>query len=205
MSITKLFLSVSVIAMFAVGSAWATTPGDGADIMESHGVWGNDYDDENATGIASVAYVNRAVNAAGVAAQNAEDHAAAAGRLAYNVEVALEGKLDNTGNLPSTLYSTNEEGTFMPAVLYGLRTDQDGALYVNVDNETLKISADNKVYAETADEDKPGVVKQGENITITDGKVNVATATATTAGVMNWGQVPAGSPTSTTSAQIWIE
>ncbi|MBE6461944.1 MAG: hypothetical protein E7006_03860 [Alphaproteobacteria bacterium] len=47
----------------------------------------------------------------------------------------------------------------------------------------------------------------GTNVTISDldNSINVATANATTAGVAEWGTVPAGSATSTTSAKIWIE
>ena len=46
---------------------------------------------------------------------------------------------------------------------------------------------------------------QGTNVTISNNTINVATASATTAGVAEWGTVPAGSATSTTSAKIWIE
>ena len=46
---------------------------------------------------------------------------------------------------------------------------------------------------------------QGTNVTISNNTINVATANATTAGVAEWGTVPAGSATSTTSAKIWIE
>lgn len=50
-----------------------------------------------------------------------------------------------------------------------------------------------------------GVVKQGANTTISNGVVSVATGTPSTLGVVKVGQIPSGSATSTTYAQIWVQ
>ena len=45
----------------------------------------------------------------------------------------------------------------------------------------------------------------GDTMVVNNGVLNAKTATASVPGVMKWGEVPSGSATSTTSAQIWIE
>ncbi|MDW2958241.1 MAG: hypothetical protein R8M37_00290 [Alphaproteobacteria bacterium] len=126
MSRAKLFLSVSVIAMFAVGSAWATTPAGteddtvatshSADIYPSNlgpitaadgiAVAVSQFKD---SGIAGVTYVNRMVGVAGGAAQQAENHAAAAGAYAIaaaksadEAKDALSDKEDVANKLKTT-------------------------------------------------------------------------------------------------------
>lgn len=140
MSITKLILSVSVIAMFAVGSAWATDPNDTSDtndtvatshsadiypsalgpITTAEGIAGavSQFKD---SGIAGVKYVNRMVGVAGGAAQQAEDHAAAAGASAMaaaesadEAKLALSGKFDNTSTVKNAIVTTDANGKVAP-------------------------------------------------------------------------------------------
>lgn len=147
MSITKLFLSVSVIAMFAVGSAWATDPKNTSDtddtvatshsadiypsalepITTAEGIAGavSQFKD---SGIAGVTYVNRMVGVAGGAAQQAEDHAAAAGASAIAAQTAadeakesadeaksaLNDKFDNTSTVKNAIVTTDANGKVAP-------------------------------------------------------------------------------------------
>ena len=83
-------------------------------------------------------------------------------------------------------------------------TDSNGTAASRAPGDTMVVN-NGVLDAKTASGNSLGVVKQGTNTTITNGAVNVATASASVSGVMKWGEVPAGSPTSTTSAQIWIE
>ena len=80
---TKFVFAVSLVAMLAVGSAWASVPGDGEKVDKVHDVY-TDQSPTTGAGIAGVSYVNRAVNKAGASAQAAEDHAAAAGKSALD-------------------------------------------------------------------------------------------------------------------------
>lgn len=83
---TKFVFAVSLVAMLAVSSAWASLPGNDEDVGDVHTVYTNqsptDTKVEGGTAIAGVTYVNRAVNKAGAAATAAEQHAAAAGKSA---------------------------------------------------------------------------------------------------------------------------
>ena len=80
---TKFVFAVSLVAMLAVGSAWANTPGDNEKVDKVHDVY-TDQSPTTGAGMAGVSYVNRAVNKAGASAQAAEDHAAAAGKSALD-------------------------------------------------------------------------------------------------------------------------
>ena len=84
---TKFVFVVSLVAMLAVGSAWANTPGKDESVGAAHTVYTDQSptsteDEGGTTAIAGVTYVNRAVNKAGAAATAAEQHAAAAGKSA---------------------------------------------------------------------------------------------------------------------------
>lgn len=83
---TKFVFAVSLVAMLAVGSAWASAPGKNESVDTAHTVYTDQSptstEVEGGTAIAGVTYVNRAVNKAGAAATAAEAHAAAAGKSA---------------------------------------------------------------------------------------------------------------------------
>ena len=89
---TKFVFAVSLVAMLAVGSAWAYDPADTTSTADTvateHTVYTNQTPtstkDEGGTAIAGVSYVNRVVNKAGAAATAAEAHAAAAGASALD-------------------------------------------------------------------------------------------------------------------------
>ena len=57
----------------------------------------------------------------------------------------------------------------------------------------------------TANGSTLGLVKAGTNISISNGMVNVATATPSVLGVVKVGQIPSGSATATNYATIWVE
>lgn len=169
MSITKLFLSVSVIAMFAVGSAWATTPAgtENDTVGTLHNVYtqptnkGSGVNDL-ASGIAGVTYVNRMVGVAGGAAQLAEDHAAAAGAYAIaaaasadDAKEALEGKVDI------------EQGEENKQKV--MTTDVNGNVVAGAVGQSLTVSEDGTLSAPT-----DTVPTSGSNNLITSGAVKSA-------------------------------
>ena len=78
---TKFVFAVSLVAMLAVGSAWANAPVGDEKVDKVHDVY-TDQAPTTGAGIAGVSYVNRAVNKAGASAEAAEAHAAAAGASA---------------------------------------------------------------------------------------------------------------------------
>lgn len=82
---TKFVFAVSLVAMLAVGSAWAYDPADTSSTTDTVATEHKVYTDQTPTtgaGIAGVSYVNKAVNKAGASATAAEAHAAAAGASA---------------------------------------------------------------------------------------------------------------------------
>lgn len=289
MSITKLFLSVSVIAMFAVGSAWATDPKNTSDtndtVATSHSAdiypsalrpittaedIAGAVSQFKDSGIAGVTYVNRMVGVAGGAAQKAEEHAAAAGASAIDAQTAA-GKAKESADAATsalankqdkaTAVKVTESGTAVGSATVPVYVDSTGLVKVITSYSGKAASATEADSAAKATADASGnvitstyatkselttglsgkqdtlepntnikgsgsvaVTKTGEvitvfgtdndttytagtNVTITgeNNAINVATANGGNLGVMKWGQVPSGSPTSTTSAQIWIE
>lgn len=171
MSITKLFLSVSVIAMFAVGSAWATDPENTRDdasdtVATSHrdDIYPSGLGPITAadgitaalsqfkgSGIAGVTYVNRMVGVAGGAAQQAEDHAAAAGAYAIDAaesadeaKSALEGKVDieqGEENKQKVMTTDVNGNVVAGAVGQSLTVSEDGTLSAPTDIEPTEGSA----------------------------------------------------------------
>ena len=115
---TKFVFAVSLVAMLAVGSAWANAPGKDGSVGAAHTVYTDQSptstEGEGGTAIAGVTYVNRAVNKAGASATAAEAHAAAAGASALaaaesaaqaassanKANTALAGKQDKLGFTP---------------------------------------------------------------------------------------------------------
>ena len=117
---TKFVFAVSLVAMLAVGSAWAYDPADTSSTTDTVATEHTVYTDQTpttGTGIAGVSYVNKAVNKAGASAQAAEDHAAAAGKSALaaadsaaqaatsakKANDALAGKQDKLGFTPENV------------------------------------------------------------------------------------------------------
>ena len=117
---TKFVFAVSLVAMLAVGSAWAYDPADTSSTADTVATEHTVYTDQTpttGTGIAGVSYVNKAVNKAGASAQAAEDHAAAAGKSALaaadsaaqaatsakKANDALAGKQDKLGFTPENV------------------------------------------------------------------------------------------------------
>ncbi|MBQ5699990.1 MAG: hypothetical protein IIV74_01695 [Alphaproteobacteria bacterium] len=89
---TKFVFAVSLVAILAVGSAWANAPATEEDLGTVHTVY-TDRTPTSGAGIAGVSYVNNAVNNAGKSAQAAEAHAAAAGQHALDAATsAAEAK-----------------------------------------------------------------------------------------------------------------
>ncbi len=89
---TRFVFAVSLVAMLAVGSAWADAPAAGGSLGNPHDVYQTQLPTD-AKGIAGVSYVNKAVNVAGASAQAAEAHAAAAGQHALDAAAsATEAK-----------------------------------------------------------------------------------------------------------------
>ena len=161
MSVTRFAFAGSIIAMCAIAPLWANAPTGNDSLGVSHDVYVVPKDRQT-TGIASVNYANAVADAAGAAAQAAEDHAAAVG-------VALSYKFDTIGHAGNGIVTTSKEGDVeVTGPGTALAVDNDGVLNVDIANGG-----------------KLGVVKQGTNTSIsTDGSVNVATANATTAGVV---------------------
>ena len=92
---TKFVFAVSLVAMLAVGSAWADTPGKNESVDAAHTVYTDQSPTstegvDGSTAIAGVTYVNRAVNKAGASATAAEAHAAAAGASALAAQKSAE-------------------------------------------------------------------------------------------------------------------
>ena len=150
MSKAKLFLSVSVIAMFAVGSAWASTPTGTDTVGTLHYVYTEEdlskTDGYVNSGIAGVTYVNRMVGVAGGAAQEAEEHAAAAGAYAIaaaksadDANGALSGKFDNKSAVKNAIVTTDANGNVAPVKI----VDEGTGTYVTdvaVDEGTVMLT-----------------------------------------------------------------
>lgn len=187
MSITKLFLSVSVIAMFAVGSAWATDPENTTDASDTvatpHSaeiypsglgpittadgiaVAVSQFKD---SGIAGVTYVNRMVGVAGGAAQQAENHAAAAGAYAIEAKTAAEeakGALD--GKVDIEQGEENKQKV--------MTTDVNGNVVAGAVGQSLTVSEDGTLSAPTDIEPTSGsnnLITSGAVFTAIDDKVD---------------------------------
>ena len=80
----KFIFTVSLCAMLAVNPVLATAPGENESVGSAHEVYVESNLNKATNGIAGVGYVNRMIDAAGNAAQQAENHAAAAGAHAQS-------------------------------------------------------------------------------------------------------------------------
>lgn len=211
---TKFVFAVSLVAILAVSSSMAASvtdvapaTGAGQAISGTTGTVGDVYDWSKwsgyaTEGIASVNYVNNAVDAAGNAAQWAENHAAAAGTSALNAAesarqagvAATEAKgalssLDvsdtaKTGQYVSAVSQADGKITVsrgnLPTVNNATLTIQRngetvGTFTANASaNKTISITDNDTVYTlPVATANTLGGVKQGANITIgSDGTIS---------------------------------
>ena len=99
--VKKFVFTVSLCAMLAANPVLASAPGQNESIGSAHDVYVESTLNQAENGIAGVGYVNRMVDAAGNAAQMAENHAAAAGASAISAAESaqqahkvLEDKVD---------------------------------------------------------------------------------------------------------------
>lgn len=95
----RFIFAVSLFAILAVGNVWADTASGDA-VKTVHDVY-EDLDTDE-TGIAGVSYVNKMVNAAGAAAQDAENHAASAGASALSAAAAASAAQTAADNAQTT-------------------------------------------------------------------------------------------------------
>ena len=109
-----------------------------------------------------------------------------------NSEVAaVKSALNLTGSGSSLTYS-------LPVAT----TTTKGAVIVG---GNIGVNQQGTISVATANGSTLGVVKAGNNTSISNGAVNVATATPSTLGVVRVGQIPSGSATATNYATIWVE
>ena len=140
---TKFVFAVSLVAMLAVGSAWAYDPADTSSTTDTVATEHTVYTDQTpttGTGIAGVSYVNKAVNKAGASAQAAEAHAAAAGQSALDAA-------DSAAAAASSAQSAND-------ALAG-KQDKLGFTPENVANRLVTIPADSEGQAALTDAKYP--------------------------------------------------
>ena len=113
---TKFVFAVSLVAMLAVGSAWANTPGKDESVGVAHTVYADQTPTstegvDGSTAIAGVTYVNRAVNKAGASAQAAEAHAAAAGASALAAKKSADDAASSAQSANDALVNKQPKST----------------------------------------------------------------------------------------------
>lgn len=194
---TKFVFAVSLVAMLAVGSAWAYDPADTSSTTDTVETEHTVYTDQTPTtgaGIAGVSYVNRAVNKAGASAQAAEDHAAAAGKSALAAQksaddaaksadeanTALAGKQDKL-----TTTNIKGSGSVTVAISNGVITVSGTDNNTTYDTGTATTSGLTKLYTSTGTK-TDGTMTQAALKTALDGKLSTsgtaAKATADASG-----------------------
>ena len=230
----KFVFMVSLVAMLAVGNAYATTPSGTDTVATKHDVYteatntGSSATTNVASGIAGVTYVNRMVNAAGNAAQKAEDHAAAAGASAiaaqeaavlaqeqadkvvnkFNNKFTLDANknaivtTDKDGNVVPVQIADTGSGTYVTDVtvsdtgavtltrgtptaysLPNATTTTKGGVIVG---SNISVSS-GKISVATGSKDAKGVLQVGDNINVSSGKISVPTANGTSLGLVKQG------------------
>ena len=217
---TKFVFAVSLVAMLAVGSAWANAPVGNEKVDKVHDVY-TDQAPTTGAGIAGVSYVNKAVNKAGASAKAAEAHAAAAGASALAAQKSadeaassaksandtLAGKQDKLGFTPEnvankvtsvTSASTNTQYPSAQAV-YQYVSGEIGTL--GGKNDSLKTRVDTLEATTVAlDEDKQ------DNLTATGSANRPVYAVAGGVAAVTGVSIPYGKESNPTSwATIWVE
>ena len=163
----KFMLTVSLCAMLAVNPVLADVPKEKESVGDSHTVYTQEtFEGRMDSGIAGVTYVNKAMDAAGNAAQKAEGHAAAAGASALSAAEsageaaksakaandALSGKVDKkqgTGNKNKVMV-TNSDGTVYPGYvtpdnITTTFTDGSGHALTGLNGDVLVINGNGRV------------------------------------------------------------
>ena len=178
----RFVLTVSLIAMFAVGMAHAD--------------------------IASVEYVEKGLSTKQETISDLSSirSGAKAGNTAVQpgslAAVATSGSYNDLSNKP-TIPTVNN------ATLTIQRNGTDvGTFTANASgNKTINITDNDTVYTlPTASSSTKGGVKIGSNVNVSsDGTISVASGTPSQLGVVKVGTIPSGSATSTTYATIWVE
>ena len=110
---TKFVFAVSLVAMLAVGSAWANAPVGNEKVDKVHDVY-TDQAPTTGAGIAGVSYVNKAVNKAGASAEAAEAHAAAAGASALAAQKSADEAASSAKSANDTLAGKQDKLGFTP-------------------------------------------------------------------------------------------
>ena len=116
---TKFVFAVSLVAMLAVGSAWANAPVGDDSVGAAHTVYTDQSPTstegvDGSTAIAGVTYVNRAVNKAGASATAAEAHAAAAGASALAAQKSADEAASSAKSANDTLAGKQDKLGFTP-------------------------------------------------------------------------------------------
>lgn len=151
---TKFVFAVSLVAMLAVGSAWANKPVGDDSVDTAHTVYTDQSptstEVEGGTAIAGVTYVNRAVNKAGASATAAEAHAAAAGASALaaqkSADEAAKKANDALADKQDKLTTTNIKGS--------------GSVTVGISNGVITVSGtDNNTTYSTGTATSSGLTK----------------------------------------------
>ena len=159
--------TVSLIAMFAVSSAWADAATGNA-VGTAHTVYDNSGLNMAESGIAGVTYVNRMVNAAGNSAQKAEAHAASAGASALSAAADAKDAADAADAAAQAAQTANNT----------LANKQDKL----VAGSNITIAADGKTISATDTK-----YSAGSNISLSGTTFNVPTANGTNLGVVKQG------------------
>lgn len=199
----RFIFAVSLFAILAVGNVWADTASGDA-VKTVHDVY-EDLDTDE-TGIAGVSYVNKMVNAAGAAAQDAENHAASAGASALSAAAAasaaqtaadnaqttadkVSNKFDNTSTVKNAIVTTDANGKVAPVAISdtGTGTYVTGVT-VSGGTVTLSRGTPTAYSLPTASASTKGGVKIGANVNVaTDGTISVPTANGTSLGLVKQG------------------
>ena len=199
----RFVFAVSLFAILAVGNVWADTASGDA-VKTAHDVYTDLSTTE--TGIAGVSYVNKMVNAAGAAAQDAENHAASAGASALSAAAAasaaqtaannaqttannVANKFDNTSTVKNAIVTTDADGKVAPVAISdtGTGTYVTGVT-VSGGVVTLSRGTPTAYSLPTASASTKGGVKIGANVNVaTDGTISVPTATSGALGVVKTG------------------
>lgn len=177
---TKFVFAVSLVAMLAVGSAWANTPGKDESVGAAHTV----YTDQSptsteveggTTAIAGVTYVNRAVNKAGAAATAAEQHAAAAGKSALAAAESAAAAAESANDANTALADKQDKSTAVKVKTSGTAVGSETVpVYVNSNGVATAITR----YGGTAA--KATADASGNTITTTYEKLSNKYTTTTT-------------------------
>lgn len=212
---TKFLFAVSFVALLVVNNSYAVDAtdlvpdaqrvdvgtaedpnylGDEMEIPQSlvEYMASHPWDGYTTTGIAGVTYVNKAVGAAGNAAQWAENRAAAAADSAIVAQVAAEDAAASADDANKAV-ATKFDNTFKDISNAIVTTDEDG-------NVAPVAISDEGTGAFVTD------VTVGDNgaVTLTRADVTMPTATASVAGISMLGTIPSGADKAGT-ATIWVE